>query len=859
MKPKILNNYTPNQSPYLLFSSDKNISSTPKPNQRSLNKPKNIYLTNSKYRPLTTLKKNSPRIISSISKSLKSVTLSSQLYGNYINFYSNITQEYTFKTPHVTKYPLLKNEKYLPITLQNFSTDKNNKTEKKKLIIDNNNTKSIFLSFMRETKNRKKVIEEKPYGFKYGNTKIRFDRAKSAFSYMAGIDFGELCENNIFETKIFKLVGIKNIDMYNSLSEKKKNFSFFKEYFKQSDELNDIFNECNFHRSIKFKWKTAIQKEIIDFNLDIYSMCLKFYMLESNNSNLEKKEKKNICQKMYFPYELLPIFYLLDFTSFKVFLSEIINYDINNNTFIYIKENKLIDKIKKYYNYIKHSLESDPNYINNITYNKTESNFPLIYDWIVSTKNNNSSDTKNNYKCYKLKICLPKIKFNISTLDIKIFKYLNKHVIANLLNNKFINWEKFIFFDLFSTKKFKLMMNYIMLNKQYKISDKKIYLNKRNVIQNKAYEFYITQTGEKPLSFYYTFVPYIILILYGEKDKDKKFQKIFLTLKESKNIIRFKKYWGVINTLFKCMFIDTMKNEIFFRLDLLDDNCNDLYKVIVKENEKNNAINNYDELNNDIKSNNNSVNNIRKVPSKIAYLNKEKEKEKDKTQTKYKDNQFEISFLNCTLQKINITSVKSELKYYNIPPNILKCIFSIKDENKIFNTNYTSIPIMGKCIGENSSLILSAKEANIITEEQSMKKKAIKKDLYDINKTQELNTQISTPHSKFDALNKIKSYQTNNNINLNLRKTSKNKLTTFENIISKVNTVKSENKYNELDENQKHIDSIMKSKDLNIKKNIGQRRVSITNIQELKKSRIEYGANDKRIDKKRRTSIHTSE
>ena len=141
-----------------------------------------------------------------------------------------------------------------------------------------------------------------------------------------------------------------------------------------------------------------------------------------------------------------------------------------------------------------------------------------------------------------------------------------------------------------------------------------------------------------------------------------------------------------------------------------------------------------------------------------------------------------------------------------------------------------------------------------------MKKKAIKKDLYDINKTQELlNTQTSTPHIKFDALNKIKSYQTNNNINLNLRKTSKNKLTTFVNIISKVNTVKSENKYNELDENQKHIDSIMKSKDLNIKKNIGQRRVSITNIQELKKSRIEYGANDKRNDKKRRTSIHTGE
>jgi hypothetical protein len=46
-----------------------------------------------------------PSAVSTISKSLKSVTLSSQLYGDYINFHSNITQEHSFKTPRVEKYP----------------------------------------------------------------------------------------------------------------------------------------------------------------------------------------------------------------------------------------------------------------------------------------------------------------------------------------------------------------------------------------------------------------------------------------------------------------------------------------------------------------------------------------------------------------------------------------------------------------------------------------------------------------------------------------------------------------------------------------------------------------------------------
>ena len=226
----------------------------------------------------------------------------------------------------------------------------------------------------------------------------------------------------------------------------------------------------------------------------------------------------------------MPFFYLLDFTSFKVFISEIITFNQSNNGFEYIKENLLKKKLKKYINFISNSSENNPQFINNITYNKKEYLFSFIYDWIVTNdsqkeekseinKNKKESDKpNNNYKCFKLKITLPKIKFSIVNLNIKIIRYLNKHMIAKLLKNKFKNWEKFIFFDMFSLKKFKLLNNLIFLNKPDKFQNQKIHLNKVFNIHNKNYEFFLTQIGDD-YSFYYTFVPYIILVLFGEKRK----------------------------------------------------------------------------------------------------------------------------------------------------------------------------------------------------------------------------------------------------------------------------------------------------------------------------------------------------
>ena len=718
MKPKIFKGVSNNDYPYEIFSSEINspIYKTPFYNYQTSIKNKSKHKRNTPIRPFTT-KERHLSTVSKISKSLKSVILSSNLYSNYIDLYKQLTQDTSFKTPKVTQYPILKNEKYLPIKTEPSIKKETNKEKISFTKLKDESNDSLFISAVKNIKTVKKIDREKIYNMKYPNHKSQYERAKSAISQKAAKDFRELCDHNIFETKFLDQIGIKKIDIYNCSEEKQKNFKFFEEYIKRLEEIQDIFNENNFHRNITFNGKTAIRKEKMEFNLDINSLCFKFYSLSENNNNINSNVKKKECQRLFFPFELMPIFYLLDFESFKVFLSEIITYNQYDNCFEYIREGLFLKKLKKYINYISNFLEDKTTmYINDIIYNKNESLFPLSYDWIVADNIQSEEDeeiiTKNdinklndNYQCFKLKIVLPKIKFGINNISTKIVKLLNKHMIANLLEKNYQKWEKFVFFDLFSTKKFKILLNLIQLNKYNKISKKNILLYNKHNIQNKDYEFFLTQIGEN-YSFHYTFIPYTILTLYG--DKHKTFQKIIMTLKESRNLNKFGQNWGMINTLFKCMFINTMKNKIFFNFNLLEDDKNELYNAIKSE------------LNKEIRP---KSSNFNKIVGKST-LKKNKDKEKEAIYTKYKDNIFEISLLKCSFLKINITSIRSEYKYYQIPSNILNKIFNVKDEKKLFDTNFADISLMAKYIGRNYKSILSAKEINVTVEEQSMMDKA---------------------------------------------------------------------------------------------------------------------------------------
>ena len=680
MKPKLSKRSSLKDHPYRVFSRDKKSLLFRKtlidfPESSNLD----IFNNNkAHFRPKTAGNRpTSPTL--SISKSLKVMTLNSKLYSNYIDFYSNLTKQNSFKTLRLKKHPFLMSTEYSSIKYQTSTENK------EKIPIAPEITKSVFLSYMRESKSVKKFEGKKNKESKYDTFRTKFDRPKTSNSYRAGKNFGELCDINLFESEFLKKAGLKSIDMDNCSEEKQKNFKVLYDFLKRADGLRDIFNENNSYRNIIFNGKTAIKKEKMDFNLNIYSLCLKFFLIGSNN-----KEKKS--QKLYFPFELMPLFYLLDFTSFKVFLSEIIIFNKYNNCFEYIKENLIIKKVKKYFDYISNSVETKHKYINNITYNKKETMFPLIYDWIVTKNymnedeeqdninNNLNNNFNDDYKCFKLKIVLPKIKFSVDNLNIKIHKFLNKYIIANLLQNKFKKWENFIFFDLFGTKKFKIITNLIMLNKYYKLPLKKIKLYKTYKIQNKDYEFFLTQLGEK------------------------------LSLKDSISLYKFGQIWGIINTLFKCMFLDTMKNNIFFKFELLEKCKNELYNTMQEKINKNYNIPKMLNLKGDINS---STFKTKEFKANYYII-------KEKMKKKYKDRMYQISILNCTLRTITITSFKSEEKYYKVPQSLSNGIFSINDEDKIFNTNCTDLSLMAKYIGENIKEILTAKESNNISEEQDM-------------------------------------------------------------------------------------------------------------------------------------------
>ena len=162
-----------------------------------------------------------------------------------------------------------------------------------------------------------------------------------------------------------------------------------------------------------------------------------------------------------------------------------------------------------------------------------------------------------------------------------------------------------------------------MLNMHYKINLKKINLNPKYQLLNKDYEFFLTEMGENN-SLYYALIPYIILMII--KPNKEKFQKIILNLKESINLIKYQNCWGILNTLFKCMYFDKIKNHISFKLDLLEGYENEKVDNITKEDNKNNKINNYNPYIENINNTSPYYFNIHKVSTKFKSL-KEKEVE----------------------------------------------------------------------------------------------------------------------------------------------------------------------------------------------------------------------------------------
>lgn len=746
-----------------------------------------------------------------VTKKIKRMALSNKAFFSYMEKYTKLTQNFTFKTPHISFYPKKKNPKYLPIFYLEKMSYKNNNS-------DNNNSKTNYNFFPKNTKycnyanlnninlykdNNKNddnknnddnedsdIIKEKPYGFKYKNTRIVYDKNKvktksNLFkSSNSSINITNLPNQNFTNKNKTYL----NFKLNKKEKAKNKIFNYFYEgeflerpksqfstinikskkdkspyiIIKDNDINNNIqdlygiikniknITDLSTNKTMKYDIKNYYQNENFSFKVDIESICLKFINQEENKSK-ESSAFIDKPQKLYLPFVYLPIFYLLDYTTFKIFLSEILYYNKESNS-MEINKNEIssiLNKYKKFIsvNVINSSLKKRK--IENITYNCKEHHYQNLFDWIIyinelSEATNNNQEEKNkeiedadktiNYYekkniIYKVKIILPIIKFEVINRRLKIKKYLNKNLIIKLIKNEFVKWEESVLCDLFMNKKFRNIMNNSLApnNRIFSFSylTKKIFIdragNRDNILSKKQYEFFITNT-QKDFSHYLYISPYTVFVLYGKEDEKKIFKNINLNIKDSINLNKYNQYWGYINTLNKCMKVDYMKEIIDFDLKILEKN-----------------------------------------PHKFFYLNENDKNKKNKENIKdlenygilkFKNNyDIEMCLLNCSIVEMQINQYKIDKRFYKLPKSLLNIFLSENMKNN-FELN--------KYISDYSELILFNDEIlNVRKEEIDLKRKA-----YKIDGTIKLDEDFSsekhkTIFSSIKNINKLNSFRIN--------------------------------------------------------------------------------------------------
>jgi hypothetical protein len=686
--------------------------------------PYKIFQKNIKNRPSKMTSFNSTesfpqhkKLVLDISKDLKSVAISNKLYTDYIVNYDNLTKEFCFKSPGNNNYPLRKNMKYLSV-----SCKKNMSALYKQEKINNKQRPFSSSSYKNKANVRFRLYKE---GNKYNNKKIKlkigsgYKQRNFNSNLLLSMTENEQDNKSLLTTSKIN----NNIDLDNNKKTQSENFEYLKKYIIgiNRSNINDNFDKSELSHTDTF------QKSHYKYQLNIYSICLKFAILNQGKINR---------QNLFIKFKCLPIFYLLDYQTFKVFLSEIIYYNNKTNNFEIVKNN--FDEIyNKYCQYINKTLDDKNsndniekiNKLLDITFYKNEFNYPYIYKWFAYNKNNqNTSSNDNNDEKDKisveLKIAFPEIQLKILNCDTIIRSNLKKSLMVQLMKDNFIKWEDLILSELFFIKKFRYIINSILLshgkyfnqdinlshhhyNTNNSYNDKKVFINKN-------FEFFISEINENK-SYYYIFNPFTIT-LNGKKIDFH--QDIHLTLEESRILYKFGKYWGIMNTLLKCININEITSKISFKFDLLEN-----------------------------------------ISPKYFNLNKSQIKAK-KEHMKFRFNKIDIIISECSLKKIIISNASKQEKFFKIPHEFLKLILSSKDNHKKNNLNFdNSIFEYCKEIRKEKEIDNKKEHKKIIESELEHTEKSFieKKPTVNLNKT------------NINMKNSNKNIQTEVNTNVNYK------------------------------------------------------------------------------------------
>ena len=617
-----------------------------------------------------------------ICRNLKSVTKSSETFLDYMMGYKTITQDFCFKSPDNLIYPLRKNSRFLSVaSLQDIKQKSRNQKNKRPM--------SAFILSHNH-------FNEKTYKLKKNENKgNKKRRTRNKFGCLLSDKFDE------------------SIDLDNDENIKKENFDYLLNYVKKGDYTNYDDLKSNFNDT-KLSSEGILSSENLKYELNIYSICLKYRLI---NKKLENNDK-NSYQKIFLQFKYLPIFYLLDFEIFKVFLSEIIFYE-NNFCFKNQNEiNKICDKYSKYIRYNMNDISSNKNSIN--IYNN-EFLYASNYEWFI-----NNNKEKNNNKIYELKIEFPKIKLKLVQKGTKIKNILKKNLLIQLMKNNFELWDNTVIFELFFIKKVRNIINLLtkskhIYNKQ-KIDISPFY-NMKNTNLDKGFQFFISDVGKK-LSRYYIFIPYEIITAYK---KMKYHQEIKLNMKESKILHRFKNIWGIGKTLLKCIKVENINDKNNIKISFMFELLNNISEELSKNDEMD--------------------------------INEKKEKDR----TRIKINEIDIDLIDCYLKRILINN-KYEEKFIEIKREIIDLILQREKGEK--NTNLLFEKISMNCENildeRDINMKISTKKRILYEESEKNIKKSLDNNILLINKNKknldnEQNNNksiIKSSENMFDSVNK---------------------------------------------------------------------------------------------------------
>ena len=471
---------------------------------------------------------------SRLQKNMKELILNGKKYNSYIKKYTDLTQEYSFKIPQYDDYPIKKNEDFIKIgeTIQT-------------------NSSSFYLTSSSFRKQRPFSSNLKSFPHITND----YSTSRNGKIGKKFIDFEPLYSliNNEKEKEKEKIMD--NYDGVLSQKNKEKFIDILFNFCVSMPKLKDHFFKKESNSFIKAKTDIGYYET----QLICESLCLKF-----KNINLKKEHY------LYFPFYYMPLYYLLSFHNFKLFVSNTIKYDYDKREFIF-NDYEMKNVIYCFFKLIKKKFK-DIEYMKNINYNVNENTFKLKYDWIVNQE-------EDDMGLYEVEIILPNIKFIINELKTSFIKTLPKNLLIELLSNSFENWDKMLNQELNLTLTFRNIINEITnnkienhINQIYNLSEHTFHSNKNE------YTFFFTDNLNN--SYYQLVTFYTVLILYGEKFQF--FKKFILNYSETKNLKKMNKVWSDVETINKCLFMNRSNGELILKLDLLS-NIDDKFIEIIKK------------------------------------------------------------------------------------------------------------------------------------------------------------------------------------------------------------------------------------------------------------------------------------